>query len=53
MLKGQKPTTNNDKDYDNGVKTVPSMLLDTAIVNKSNYEKALIDSGFYTRAQVQ
>jgi len=53
VLKGQKPTTNNDKDYDNGVKTVPSMLLDTAIVNKSNYEKALIDSGFYTRAQVQ
>ena len=53
VLKGQKPTTNNDKDYDNGVKTVPSMLLDTTIVNKSNYEKSLIDSGFYTRAQVQ
>ena len=53
VLKGQKPTTNNDKDYDNGVKVVPSTLLDTAIVNKTNYEKVLIDSGFYTKAQVQ
>ena len=53
VLKGQKPTTNNDKDYENGVKTVPSMLLDTAIVNKSNYEKALIDSGFYKKTQLQ
>jgi len=53
VLKGQKPTTNNDKDYDNGVKVVPSTLLDTAIVNKTNYEKVLLDSGFYTKAQVQ
>ncbi|WP_213012984.1 substrate-binding domain-containing protein, partial [Paractinoplanes toevensis] len=52
ILKGQKPVTNNDKDYDNGVKVVPSMLLDTAIVNKTNYEKALIDSGFYKRDQL-
>ena len=53
VLKGQKPTTNNDKDYDNGVKVVPSMLLDTAIVNKTNYEKMLIDSGFYKKTQLQ
>ncbi|UQU63770.1 sugar-binding protein [Couchioplanes caeruleus] len=53
VLKGQKPATNNNKDYDNGVKVVPSTLLDTAIVNKTNYEKMLIDSGFYTKAQVQ
>ncbi|GAA3925713.1 multiple monosaccharide ABC transporter substrate-binding protein [Actinoplanes auranticolor] len=53
VLKGQKPTTNNNKDYDNGVKVVPSTLLDTAIVNKTNYQKVLIDSGFYKKAQVQ
>ncbi|MFI1994165.1 multiple monosaccharide ABC transporter substrate-binding protein [Actinoplanes sp. NPDC020271] len=53
ILKGGKPATNNDKDYDNGVKVVPSMLLDTTIVNKANYEKALIDSGFYQRTQLQ
>jgi putative multiple sugar transport system substrate-binding protein len=53
VLKGGKPATNNNKDYHNGVKVVPSMLLNTAIVNKANYEKALIDSGFYRKAQVQ
>ncbi|WP_433795754.1 multiple monosaccharide ABC transporter substrate-binding protein [Actinoplanes sp. CA-252034] len=53
ILKGRKPVTNNEKDYDNGVKVVPSMLLDTTIVNKDNYEKALIDSGFYTQAQLR
>jgi putative multiple sugar transport system substrate-binding protein len=53
VLKGQKPATNNDKDYDNGVKVVPSMLLDTAIVNKTDYAKTLIDSGFYKETQLQ
>ncbi|MEV6633113.1 multiple monosaccharide ABC transporter substrate-binding protein [Actinoplanes sp. NPDC051470] len=47
VLKGQKPTTNNDKDYDNGVKVVPSMLLESVIVDKTNYTKALVDTGYY------
>src|SRR5689334_19133087 len=34
VLKGQKPATNNDKDYDNGVKVVPSMELEPVIVDK-------------------
>ncbi|SDS59638.1 multiple monosaccharide ABC transporter substrate-binding protein [Actinoplanes derwentensis] len=53
ILKGQKPTVNNDKDYDNGVKVVPAMLLDTSIVNKANYEQALITSGFYRKDQLR
>src|SRR4051812_48136958 len=53
VLKGQKPTTNNDKDYDNGVKVVPSMLLDSVVVDKSNYEKTLVDSGYYTEADLK
>ncbi|MEU8658989.1 multiple monosaccharide ABC transporter substrate-binding protein [Actinoplanes philippinensis] len=53
IMKGRKPVTNNDKDYDNGVKVVPSMLLDTTIVNRDNYQKALIDSRFYTPAQLK
>ena len=35
------------------MKVVPSTLLDTAIVNRTNYEKLLIDSGFYDKAQVR
>jgi putative multiple sugar transport system substrate-binding protein len=53
VLKGQKPTTNNDKDYDNGVKVVPSMLLESVIVDKTNYQKTLVESGYYTEADLK
>jgi putative multiple sugar transport system substrate-binding protein len=52
VLKGQKPVTNNDSDYDNGVKVVPSMLLESVIVDKTNYEKTLIDTGYYQKSQL-
>jgi putative multiple sugar transport system substrate-binding protein len=53
ILKGQKPEVNNEKDYNNGVKVVPSFLLDPIIVYKSNYKETLIDSGYYTAADLQ
>ncbi|WP_433718346.1 multiple monosaccharide ABC transporter substrate-binding protein [Actinoplanes sp. CA-051413] len=53
VLKGQKPTTNNDKDYDNGVKVVPAQLLDSVIVYKSNYKKELVDSGYYKESDLK
>ncbi|MEV6346849.1 multiple monosaccharide ABC transporter substrate-binding protein [Actinoplanes sp. NPDC051851] len=53
ILKGQTPTTNNTTDYDNGKKVVPSMLLESVIVDKSNYQKELIDSGYYTEADLK
>jgi putative multiple sugar transport system substrate-binding protein len=52
VLKGGKPEVNNTKDYDNGNKVVPSYLLDPVIVDKTNYVKVLIDSGYYTKAQL-
>ena len=48
VLKGGTPQVNNTKDYDNGIKVVPSYLLDPIIVYKTNYQKVLIDSGYYT-----
>jgi putative multiple sugar transport system substrate-binding protein len=48
VLKGTAPETNNTSDYNNGVKVVPSYLLDSVIVDKANYQKELIDSGYYT-----
>ena len=39
---------NDTTTYDNGVKVVPTKLLDPVIVYKDNYEKVLIDSGYYT-----
>lgn len=48
VLSGKKATTNDDKTYNNGVKVVPSYLLVPVSVDKSNYEKVLVESGYYT-----
>ncbi|TDE34332.1 sugar ABC transporter substrate-binding protein [Actinomadura sp. 6K520] len=53
VLKGGKPEVNNTKDYDNGVKVVPSYLLNPVIVNKGNYKEHLIDTGYYTEDQLK
>jgi putative multiple sugar transport system substrate-binding protein len=53
VLKGNKPEVNNTTDYDNGVKVVPSYLLQSVIVDKDNYQKVLVDSGYYTSNQLQ
>jgi putative multiple sugar transport system substrate-binding protein len=52
VLKGGKPEVNNTKDYDNGKKVVPSFLLQPVIVDKTNYQKVLVDGGYYTQAQL-
>jgi putative multiple sugar transport system substrate-binding protein len=52
VLKGGKPEVNNTTDYDNGSKVVPSFLLEPVIVYKDNIQKALVDTGYYTAAQL-
>jgi putative multiple sugar transport system substrate-binding protein len=52
VLTGGTPKVNNTKDYDNGKKIVPSFLLDPVIVDKTNYEKILLDARYYTKAQL-
>jgi len=52
ILKGQQPQVNNTTDYNNGKKVVPSMLLPFVVVDKSNYQKELVDTGYYTAAQI-
>jgi putative multiple sugar transport system substrate-binding protein len=53
VLKGGQPEVNNTTDYGNGVKVVPSYLLQPVVVYKDNYKKELVDSGYYTAAQLQ
>ncbi|GAB3892632.1 sugar ABC transporter substrate-binding protein [Kibdelosporangium lantanae] len=53
VLKGNKPQVNNTTDYNNGVKVVPSQLLQPVIVDKDNYQKVLVDSGYYTAGQLK
>jgi putative multiple sugar transport system substrate-binding protein len=52
VLKGGQPDVNNTKDYDNGTKVVPSYLLQPVIVDKTNYQKVLVDGGYYTQSQL-
>ncbi len=46
LLNGKTPQTNDTTTYNNGVKVVPAMLLTPYIVNKDNYQKILVDSGY-------
>jgi putative multiple sugar transport system substrate-binding protein len=51
-LSGKTVTVNDTKTYNNGVKVVPSYLLIPVVVDKTNWEKILIDSGYYKKAQI-
>ena len=51
VLGGKEVTINDTKTYNNGVKVVPSYLLKPVVVDKSNWEKTLMDSGYYKRSQ--
>ena len=53
LLGGAEPEINDTKTYDNGVKIVPSYLLEPVSVDASNWEEILIGSGYYTKEQVQ
>ncbi|WP_159502374.1 multiple monosaccharide ABC transporter substrate-binding protein [Microbacterium sp. 18062] len=52
LLQGEEPEVNNTTDYDNGVKVVPSYLLDPVIVVKDNIQETLIDSGYWTEEEI-
>ena len=52
-LAGKQVTVNDTKTYENGAKTVPSYLLKPVVVYKDNWEKTLIDSGYYKKSQFQ
>ncbi|SDK22502.1 multiple monosaccharide ABC transporter substrate-binding protein [Streptomyces indicus] len=51
-LKGEKPETNDTKSYDNGAKVVPAYLLEPVSVDKENYKKELIDTGYYKESDL-
>jgi putative multiple sugar transport system substrate-binding protein len=52
LLTGGTPEVNDTKQYDNGVKVVPTFLLQPVNVDKANYERVLVDGGYYTAADI-
>ena len=53
VLSGKLVPVNDTKTYNNGVKIVPSYLLKPVVVYKANWEKTLIDSGYYKKSQFE
>ena len=51
-LAGEEPEANDTETYDNGVKVVPSYLLESDIVYADNIQALLIDSGYWTEEEV-
>ena len=53
VLKGATPEINDTKTYNNGVKIVPSYLLEPVSVDASNLESVLLGSGYYKASQIK
>jgi len=53
IVQGKTVPVNDTKTYNNEAKVVPSFLCDPVFADKNNYKALLIDSGYYTEADVQ
>jgi len=52
LLQGSEPEINDTTTYDNGVKVVPSYLLEPVSVDGGNYEAIVIDSGYHSKSDL-
>jgi putative multiple sugar transport system substrate-binding protein len=53
VMTGSKPEINDTKTYNNLVKIVPSYLLKPVAVDKTNYKKILVDSGYISEDKLK
>ncbi|MBV1702092.1 MAG: sugar-binding protein [Hyphomicrobiales bacterium] len=53
MLSNGKVPVNDTTSYNNGVKNVPSYLLNPVAVDINNWKKVLVDGGYYKLTQLQ
>lgn len=53
MLSGEEVDVNDTETYDNGNGVVPSYLCEPVFADADNYKELLIDSGYYTEADLQ
>ncbi len=52
LINDAEPEINDTETYDNGVKVVPSYLLEPVLVTADNLEEVLVGSGYYTEDQI-
>ncbi|MFG1669880.1 multiple monosaccharide ABC transporter substrate-binding protein [Streptomyces sp. Y7] len=53
VLNDKKPEVNDEKTYDNGSKVVPAYLLTPVSVDKTNYQKTVVDSGYIKESDLK
>ena len=53
VLNGRTPETNDTTTYDNKVKVVPAYLHQPVVVTKDNLIKEVVDTGYYTKDEVE
>ena len=53
LLQGGEPEINDTETYDNGVKVVPSYLLEPVSVDAENWEEVLVGSGYYSEDEIR
>ena len=53
ILNGEEVDVNDTESYDNGTGIIPSYLCAPVFADVNNYKELLIDSGYYTEADLQ
>ncbi|WP_404864039.1 multiple monosaccharide ABC transporter substrate-binding protein [Georhizobium sp. MAB10] len=53
VLSDGEPEINDTETYDNGVKIVPSYLLEPVPVTEANWREVLVDSGYYEASEIE
>ena len=53
IMQGKKAPVNDTKTYNNGKGVIPSYLCEPVFGTKDNYKELLVDTGYYTEAQLK
>ena len=53
IMKGGEAPVNDKETYDNGTGVIPSYLCEPVFADANNYKELLVDSGYYTEADLQ
>lgn len=53
IMSGTTVDVNDTESYDNGTGVIPTYLCEPEFADKDNYKELLIDSGYYTEADLQ
>ena len=53
IMSGETVDVNDTETYDNGTGVIPSYLCEPVFADVNNYKELLIDSGYYTEADLQ